>query len=444
VYVDASAAPGGDGSRERPFRTLAEAPAHGRLRLASGVYPGGVTLEDVELIGGSAVVLTASPPEDCIRTRGLVRLEGVQIQGGARGLFVESGRATLEGARFSGQRGPAIEVGEGAALSLSSSALHASVSDVPGLRVLPGGQAELRGVRFRGPFRRAIEATRPVALAVARVEIEGAVTGLWLLGGQASVEGFEARGGRGPGLYVAAGALQLRDVRIRGHEYGLLTGDGARIEGKALASIGAELSGVALVRSKGTLESVHVESPARLASVQLLSSEVRIRGLEVQGGPSGLIARDAQLTLEGGTFTAVRSEEANDGDAIAIYGGKASLAGLRIQDCSGIGVLAAESADVTLSRSTISGSGVAGVSAETLSHLLATGVSIERTRGPAVLVSDRGTAQLRALTARDNRDGAVWAECAQGVTVEVDGLTGDGLLSPVPCIRALSPVPPPR
>jgi len=446
VYLDVSAAPGGDGSRDRPFRTLAEAPTHGRLRLASGVYPGGVTLEDVEVIGGPAVVLTTSPPADCIHTRGAVRLEGIQIQGGARGLVVESGRATLEGARFSGQRGPAVEVGEGAAVSLSHSTLLATVSGFPGLRVLPGGQAELRESRLQGPFRRGIEAIRPVSLALVGVEIEGSVTGLWLLGGQASVEGVELRGGRGPALYVAEGALQLRDVRIRGHEYGLLTGGGARIEAKGLASVGPEMSGVALVRSKGALEDVHVESPGRLAAVQLVASEARIRGLEVRGGPSGLSARTAQLTLEGGTITAVRSEESSEGDAIEIRGGKASLAGLRIQDCSGIGVLAAEGADVTLSRSTITGSGVAGVSAETLGRLLATGVSIEGTHGPAVLVSDHGMAQLRAMTARDNRDGSVWAECAQGVTVEVDGLTSDsdGLLPPAPCIRTLSPVSPRR
>jgi len=444
VYLDVSSPPGGDGSRERPFRSFAEAPAHGRLHLASGVYPGGVALEDVEVIGGSAVVLAASPPAACVRARGPVRIEGVQIQGGAQGVVVENGRATLEGVRLSGQRGPAIEVTEGGALTLLRSALHASVSGFPGLRVQPGGRAELREVRFQGPFRRAIEATRPGTLGLARVDLEGAVTGLWLSGGSASVEGFEARGGRGPGLYVAGGALQLRDVRVRGHEYGLLTGEGARVDGKGLSSVGAELSGVALVGTKGVLEDVHVESPGRLAAVQLVSSEVRIRGLEVRGGLLGLLARSAQLTLEGGTIAAVRSEQSNEGDAIQIRGGRASLAGVRIQDCGGIGVLAAEAAEVTLSRSTIAGSGVAGLSAETLARLLATGVSIERTTGPAVLVIDRGTVQLRAVTARNNRDGVAWAECDQGGTVEVDGLTADMALPPTPCIRTLSPVTPRR
>jgi parallel beta helix pectate lyase-like protein len=199
------------------------------------------------------------------------------------------------------------------------------------------------------------------------------------------------------------------------------------------------------VRSKALLEDVHVDSAGQMAAVQLVSSEARIRGLEVQGGrSSGLVARDAQLTLEGGAIAGVRSPDPAEGDAIQIRGGKAAVSGLRIQDCSGIGLLAAEGADVTLSRSTITGSGVAGLSVETLGHLLATGVSIERTQGPAALVTDRGTLQLRGVTARTNRDGAVWVECAQGVTVEVDGLTADVPLPPAPCIRTLSPVNPRR
>jgi parallel beta helix pectate lyase-like protein len=445
VSLDASAPPGGDGSRERPFHALSEAPAHGRLRLAPGVYPGGVLLEDVELVGGPAVVLTATPPAACIRTRGSVRLEGIQLQGGARGLVVESGRAVLERVRFSGQRGPAIEVAGGAELVLSRSGLQASVSGLPGLRILPDGRAELREVRFQGPFQRAIEATRPAGLRVSGVEVQDAVTGLWLSGGTAAVEGLEVGGGRGPGLYVAGGTLQLREVRVRGHEYGLLTGEGARIDGRGLGSVGAERSGVALVRSKAVLEDVRVESAGQMAAVQLVSSEVRIRGLEVQGGgSSGLSARDAQLTLEGGTIAGVRSAESIEGDAVQIRGGRASVSSLRIQDCSGIGLLAAEAANVTLSRSTIAGAGVAGLSVETLARLLATDVSIERTQGPAVLVTDHGTAQLRGITARGNRDGAVWAECAQGVTVEVDGWTGDVPLAPAPCIRTLSPLTPRR
>ncbi|HZX43683.1 MAG TPA: right-handed parallel beta-helix repeat-containing protein, partial [Myxococcaceae bacterium] len=292
---------------------------------------------------------------------------------------------------------------------------------------------------------RGVEATRPAALRLSRVQVQDAVTGLWLSGGTAVVESMEIRGGRGPALYVAGGTLQLRDVGVGGHEYGLLTGGEARIDARGVRSTGAERAGLAVVRSKAVLEDVHVEAAGKMGGLQLVSSEVRIRGLEVQGGlSSGLVARDAQLTLDGGVISGLRSADPAEGDAVQIRGGRATLGGLRIQDCTGAGVVAAEAATVTLTRSTVVGAGVAGVAVETLARLTASEVSIERTQGPAVLVTDRGTAQLRATTARSNRDGALWAECSQGVDVEIDGWTGDVTPMPAPCVHGAWAVTPRR
>jgi len=246
-------------------------------------------------------------------------------------------------------------------------------------------------------------------------------------------------------VYAAGGALQLRDVTVTGHEYALLTGDEARIDVRGLHSVGADPAGNGLVKSKGVLEEVRIEAAGQLAAVQVLASEVRFRALEIQGGrASGLVARSAQLTLEGATVSALRSADSAEGDAFQIRGGRATLSGIRIQDCSGIGVLAAEGADVTLARSTVSGAGVAGLSVETEARLAVSDVSVERTQGPAVLVSERGTARLRAMTARANRDGPVWAECNQGVEVEIDGWTGDATPPRAPCIRNRSAVSSPR
>ena len=445
VFVDASAAPGGDGSRERPFRTLPEGPARGRFSLAAGVYPGGVVLENAELVGGPAVVLAATPPAACVRTRGAVRLEQVQIQGGATGVAVEGGRTELAGVSISGQRGPAVEVGAGAELVLGASTVQASVSAVPGVRVLPGGKAELTRVRFQGPFQRAVDARSPAGLRLSELRIQDAVTGLWLSGGTAVVEGMEVSGGRGPGLYVAGATVQLRDVRIGGHEYGLLTGDGARIDARGIRSSGAERAGLGMVKSKGTLEDIHVEAAGNLGGVQLIRSEVRLRGLDVQGGRgSGLVARDAQLTLEGATFRGPSGVDPIDGDAVQIRGGTATLGGMRVQGCSGVGVLAAEASVVTLTRATVSGAGVAGVAAETEARLNGSDVSVERTAGPAVLVTDRASAQLRGMTTRGNRDGALWAECNQGVKVEIDGWTGDVTPQRAPCVQGAWTVTPRR
>ncbi|HZW90112.1 MAG TPA: right-handed parallel beta-helix repeat-containing protein [Myxococcaceae bacterium] len=445
VFVDASAAPGGDGSRERPLRALPAGTASGRFSLAAGVYPGGVVLENAELVGGPAVVLAATPPAACVRTRGAVRLEQVQIQGGATGVVVEGGRTVLSGVSISGQRGPAVEVGAGAELVLGTSTVQASVSAVPGVRILPGGKADLTRVRFQGPFQRAVDAKSPAGLRLSGVQVQDAVTGLWLSGGAAVVEGMEVRGGRGPGLYVAGATVQLRDVRVGGHEYGLLTGDGARIDGRGIRSSGAARAGLGLVKSKGTLEDVHIESAGPMGGVQLISSEVRLRGLDVQNGhASGLVARDAQLTVEGATFRGPSGVDPSDGDAVQIRGGTATLSGVRVQDCSGVGVLAAEASIVTLTRTTVSGAEVAGLAVETEARLTGTQVSVERTSGPAVLVTDRASAQLRGMTTRGNRDGALWAECDQGVKVEIEGWTGDVTPQPAPCVRGAWTVTPRR
>lgn len=434
--MDASAAPGGDGSAAHPFRTLAAAPRRGRLRLASGVYPGGLLLEDVEIVGGRAVVVAARAGGPCIRTRGTVRLQGLQIQGGTAGLVVESGRTTADGLSLSGQRGAAIEVQSSAELRVTGSVLQASVSGFPGLRVLPGAKVELRKVRLRGPFQRGVDASDPGALRLSGVEVVDAVTGVWLSGGAATLESVQVSGGRGPGLYVAGGALKLRDVRVTGHEYGLLSGGEATVDVEGLHSAGADRAGVGLVRTRGVLEKVHVESAGSLAALQLVSSEVRIHGLEIAGGrSSGLFTRDSRLTLEDATFVGPRAADPVDGDAVQIRGGSASLAGLRIQDCSGIAILAAEHAMVTLARSSIRGAGVAGLSVETEARLTATDVLVEGTQGPAVLVDERGTAELHGFTARGNRDGVVWAECSKGAQVDLDGWTADVALAPAACIR---------
>ena len=434
--MDGSAAPGGDGSAAHPFRTLAAAPGKGRVRLATGVYPGGLLLEDVELVAGKAVVFAAPAGSPCVRTRGTVRLQGLHLQGGSAGLVVESGRTKAEDIAFSGQRGPAVEVQSSAELVLSGSTLQASVSGFPGVRVLPGARVELRTVRIRGPFQRAVDAAGPAALRLSGVKVQDAVTGFWLSGGAASLESVEVSGGRGPGLYVAGGALQLRQVTVSGHEYGLLSGGDATLDVRGFDSTGAERAGVALVRTRGVLEKVRVESAGSLAGVQLVSSEVRIHGLELVGGrSSGLLSRSSQLTLEDATFVGPRAQDPIDGDAVQIRAGRASLARLRIQDCSGIGLLAAEGATVTVARSSVRRAGVAGLSVETEARLTATEVLVEGTQGPAVLVDARGTAELHALTARANRDGAVWAECSKGAQVVIDGWTGDVAPAAAACIR---------
>ena len=180
---------------------------------------------------------------------------------------------------------------------------------------------------------------------------------------------------------MAGGTLQLREVRVTGHEYGLLSGGDARVDGRASldrrpergAGAGAEPGG-----ARG--------SPDRFSRAARRRPARILRGADPRSSASacrssGLITRDGRLTLEEATFVGPHSTQSIDGDAIQIRGGHATLSGIRIRDCSGIGILAAEGAAVTLSRSSIGGAGVAGVSVETDASLTAAEISIE---GPEV------------------------------------------------------------
>ena len=159
--------------------------------------------------------------------------------------------------------------------------------------------------------------------------------------------------------------------------------------------MGAERAGVALVRTQAVLEEVHVESGgADWPAVQLVSSDVRIRGLEVQGGrSSGLVAREGSSRSRTRPSADLGRTDSAEGDAVQIRGGRASLTGVRVAGVQRHGVLAAEGAHRDAGpRRPSAGAGVAGLAVETEARLTATEVSIERTPGPAVLVTDRATA----------------------------------------------------
>ena len=369
-----------------------------------------------------------------------MRLERVQIQGGAQGLRVESGRAELKAVRFSGQRSVALAVGEGAELAMSGSTLQASVSGVGGIRLGAGARGSVQDTELTGPFQRAVEAVEPASLRLERVRSRDAVTALHLDGGEAWLTALEATGGRGPAVYVTRGKLHLEGLTVTGHEYALLTGNGAQVDGSELRSRGAFRAGVGIVQTRATLSRVTIEGAGDHGALSLVSSEVQLSDLTVTGGRSGGISmRGGQLRLERARFSAVDSADRLAGDALQIRGGRATVVGLAVQGCSGIGLLAAEGAVVEVTGGSVRGAGVAGLSADSEGQLTATGLTIQDTRGPAVLVLDGGRARLVRIEARANREGGVWAECSRGASVQVEGWSGDVRPAPSECIQVRGP-----
>lgn len=173
LFVDASAAPGGVGTVERPFNSLAAAIALAGpgavVALARGEYPASVTVNDALTIVGActaSTVLSAPPGELAVHVvaaqgvtlQGLtlraaeqafaidagaqVRLEDVVVEGGAPSV-VDDATLDVDGVVFSGA---GLEVSGG---RIDGQRLGVDAAGV-GLALARGASAALRGVTVAG------------------------------------------------------------------------------------------------------------------------------------------------------------------------------------------------------------------------------------------------------------------------------------------------------
>lgn len=163
VFVAADAAPGGSGTRGRPFRDLADAvearrdAGPGLIALAAGTYPASLVLGDgddgvrirgrcadrVQLDGGDGEAPVLSLAGDAE-----VELSGVSVTGGTGGLSVEAGSLTAESVVVDGAGYYGASASGGASrMVLRDAALRRSVPDgggfAYGLVVDEGAAAEV-------------------------------------------------------------------------------------------------------------------------------------------------------------------------------------------------------------------------------------------------------------------------------------------------------------
>lgn len=126
LWVDGASA-GGDGTRERPLRSLSEAlarPGPLLVHLASGRYEGPFRLlPGTRLVGeGASTVLTARDPGVAVvGARGEALLGALTVEGGGWGLAGDGGALRVEGVIFRNQALGAIRLGAG---SLEGSGLR--------------------------------------------------------------------------------------------------------------------------------------------------------------------------------------------------------------------------------------------------------------------------------------------------------------------------------
>ena len=414
AWVDASAPGPGDGSRDKPFKSLARAlepgrPAH--LHLRSGLYAGPFALAPgAWLEGQGQVVLFVEGEGPAVEARGAARLSGLTVQGGATGIDAE-GALSLESVELSGQRRTAVRLRAGT-VEARGCVFQASIPDTSGLLLEAGTRARVEGSRFLGPYWRAVHARGAERVSLEDVHFEGPVTGLHQVGGDAVVRHSTFEGGRGPALFVARASLRVEEVAVRGHEYALQTRRVSPLRVLGFTSVGAERAGISTVESQGELEDVVLVDSGPLGGLQPLDSDLIVRRLRVhRPASSGVSARGGKLGLEQAVFTQVRDGGGDAGNAVELRQVAARVDGLTVEEAAGVCVLVAQDSKVALHDAWLSRCRWAGVMAETLGRVDGASVTVRRSPGSAVAIPGDGEVRLYRLSSEKNVEGAIWAEC---------------------------------
>ncbi|HYH96016.1 hypothetical protein, partial [Hyalangium sp.] len=261
-------------------------------------------------------------------------------------------------------------------------------------------------------------------------------------GGRVRLRRVTVEQGRGPGLLVREGTLEIEDGLVIGHEYGLAS-YAAKLEVRGFTSLRAERAGLGLTRSTGRLVDIQVSRSGSFGALQLVDSDLEVRDFRVDDVDAyGVLATRGKLRARNGTITRVRAKEGYTGDGLHLRGVEAELEGVQVREALGAGVLAAQGAEVTLRDVTLSGCKLAGLVVESLARVKAVGLEVRDTKGTALAVLRDGEVWADALTASGMAEGLVWAECEGATKVHLERLnTEDRRGLSAPCIEVASPVP---
>lgn len=432
LWVNAASTSSGDGSEQRPFKTLAEALARSgegsiRIHLAAGLYAGPFrTVGPVQIVGGPSSVLFAEGSAGVLLPGAEIDLEGVAVQGGSIGIEATR-RVGLRGVRFTGQRSAAVLL-RGAALVADASTFSASISETRGIVLEADATGEVSGCAFLGPYRRAVESKTRGSVRIRESRFEGPVTGVHQTAGAVRVERTSFAGGRGPAVFAAHGRLELFDVDVHGHEYGVQCGEGAALTANRFSSTRADRAGIALAKANAELEEVLIADSGSFGGLQLVNAAASLRRFWIHGGEAyGIHARDSRLAAADGAITQIKDRGGDAGDGVHVRGGTATLDSISIRSVAGAGALAAEGAQLSMRDLALESCHLAGLIAETLAKVRGSSLFVRNAEGAAIVVPGEADVQVDLLSSEHNSEGAVWAECGSGARVVLSRLSGDSL-----------------
>jgi hypothetical protein len=284
----------------------------------------------------------------------------------------------------------------------------------------------VREAAFTGAFRRGVEA-KDAVVELESVRFQGTMTAVHQARGRVRLRHVVVRGGPEVGLFVQRGTLLLEDVTVTGHEYGL-QGLEATVEGRGFTSVRASRAGVALIGSRGTLEETVVLGSGGFGALSLVGSELVLRGVRVDGADAyGIAATRGRLRLERVLITRLTTREGDSGDGLHLRDTEVEVEGLVVRGVAGAGVLAAQGSRVVLRDVSLESCKEAGVWAETLAQVTATGLEVRGSGGPALVALEDGVMRVDALTAWDNAAGLVMADCQGTTGVQLGHVVGQGV-----------------
>lgn len=436
VWVDAFAAPGGDGSRARPLKAVPPLPPGVELHLASGLYAGPFVLPDDALVEGRGEVVLFAEGDVTVVSASRASLSHVAIQGGATGLLA-SGAVTLDGVRVSGFRKIGVRA-EQARLDARGLTVEGTIAGTLGVSA-SGGVTTVSRASFTGGLSRALMLDGGRAV-LRRVESTGAKTLVQSRACDLDAEGLSAAAGSGPALFVSGGRAVLRDVAVLGHEYALQLASGARAEVSGFSSKGALMGAISTLASEATFTKVEIERSGVHGAFELLDStttvsDARIReaqslGLWVRKGR----ARLARITVEG-VAAEGSGERQSQGDAFQFRDAEIDADELTVRDVEGSAVYATAVATVRLGTLRAERTAWGALLVERGAKVTANEVVSVASRGAAVSVLDHGTLVLHRLEA-SGAEVPLWAECGEGADVELGAVISKVAQPASPCVRS--------
>lgn len=390
-----------------------------RIHLASGLYAGPIVLPPhVTLEGGHATVLHADAGQPVVLMGPDAALIGLTVQGGTDGIESAAG-ARLTRVRLSGFRRTAIAHRTGRLIA-DHIEVTGTVSDTIGVDLGPGAQLDLEDATFRGGLRDAIRLGTEAKASLSNVHVLGAVTAVRSEGARLELRRLNASGGRGPAVWLMGGEATLHDVRVEGHEFGVLAGSGVRVTASALTFIRPQRAGLGLAEVIADVRDVLVVEGGSYGGIQIVGGEVTLRSFVIAGAQEwGLALLGTQADVSDGVILRVVAPKDIGGDGVVIRRSRVRLSSVSVRGTAGGGILVANGARVALRDLLLEQNKWGGIIVESLAHVEGASIFVRRSEGAALAVPDEAVLKVDLLLSADNASGIVWAECAQGAQVHL-------------------------